>query len=844
MTLNKAIVAFLLGLTIQSCSPEKQESDSGLPPSMEQEYLQTRNPETGEVETYKLWDYLLSKKSFLGERSLAKSIVYPNTWRGIDDKFASLAVTRIVYNPKNKDEMYFSTGEGWFNADATRGAGIWKSVDGGASWDILPSTRFDSFHYCQDLLIHPETEDLYVCTRDAGVLRSSDGGNSWQKVLGLGQGASSDRAADIELTASNKIFVTMGVFDTDGIYFSETGDPGSWERRMSGFPSSIFRIELATAPSKDSVAYAIPINTANERRIAGVYKTLNMGETWEEIALPGGDYNMARKQGWYNLILQVHPEDANFVLAGGLNLWRTRDGGETWQQLAEGDKRKKDTVLQYVHVDQHEIVFYNSDTVLFGNDGGIYRCDNIMADTPFLYTLNSNYNITQFYAADIEWSSGGDFIIGGTQDNGSLGSTDKGISPYRQLSWADGSYCAINHNDANIFYTTTQYRRMYRTAYGVVDTLTNPYIENDNTLFINPIEMDPNNPDILYQLSNLGLWRLPDARNADSMDWTKACRSFGAFSAFAISEEPKNVAFIGRPSSGRVYRINNVHETDDQFTPKNISTGNELPDEGYCSSVDAFNLDANKVVLSYSNYGLESVWISRNALADNPSWQSLDGNLPDIPVRWAEFHPTNENIIYLGTEAGVFYTNEVDGENTVWEETNEGFPNVRVTTIRIRPSDLTLVASTHGRGLWEGKIQEDASIVWKERGPNNVGGRTRTILPDPNIPGKVWAGGVSGGLWVAQNMDSINTYFEVEEPLKEISSAIVYPNPSAGVFKIRTVKSASEEVRVYDGLGKLIWEDLNYDNEQIIHSSGWRSGIYFVVIGKGEERIVKRVLIL
>ena len=745
----------------QDVNNEQEQSQApGIP---EQEYLMTRNPETGEVEREKLWDYLLSNKSFLGRKSFDKTVVYPATWEPVDDYFASLAVQRLVYDPNNTTTMYFCTGEGWNNADAARGAGVWKTEDGGDSWVQLTSTLTDTFWYCHDMLVHPVTSDVYVATRVAGLMRSKDGGNTWEKVLGEDLGSLSNRTTDIELTADNEMVVCLGNFDTDGIYFSTTGDAGSWEKRMNGMTPTNRRIELATAPSNANVMYAIPTSSisSDSNKIHGVFRSDDKGLNWRRLSLPGGDRNLAKKQGWYDLIVQVAPDDEDFLLVGGLNVYRSTDGGENWQLLFEGDRRKKSD-LQYVHVDQHEIYFKTADTVLFGNDGGIYKCDDIKADTPFFENLNANYNVTQFYACDIARQKGNSFVIGGTQDNGSLGSQGEGVSEFRQLSWADGSYCNIDHEDPDIFYTTTQYRRLYRNNHGVIDTLTNENIVNNNTLFINPIEMDPNDPNILYQLTNRGLWRLTNARTATAEDWEKASRNFGTFSAIGIATDKPNTVFIGRSSGGPIYRIDNANTTDDTYLPINLDRSSTLPD-AYCRSIYVNPKDANHLIAVYSNYGVESVWESKDALSDNPTWSSHEGNLPDIPIRWAELHPENTEVCYLGTEAGVMMTTKLDGANTNWKLINDGFANLKVNMLRIRPNDLTMVVASHGRGIFTGKIQDDYSVVWEERGPQNVGGRTRTMLFDPNDPtGKrLWAGSVSGGLWKIENWDSISVNYTI-----------------------------------------------------------------------------------
>lgn len=846
------IFSFLI-LVISSCSTQKGEQEEAPAPAyVMHEELMTKNPKTGQVEREKLWAYLLNQKSTMGKsNAFHKRVVYPNSWKPVDDFFASLAVQRLVYDPNNTKIMYFCTGEGWNNADAARGAGVWKSIDGGESWNQLSSTLTDTFWYCHDMLIHPVTSDVYVATREAGIVRSKDGGNSWEVVLNANLGAESNRSTDLDITSDNELVACIGNFSTDGIYFSLTGNPNDWEKRMNGMTTNNRRIVISTAPSNANVMYAIPTSSVSvdSNRIHGVFRTNDKGLNWTMTSLPGGDRDLAKKQGWYDLIVKVSPTDENVVLVGGLNVYRTTDGGDTWVQMFEGDRRKNSD-LQYVHVDQHEVLFKSSDTVLLGNDGGIYRCDDILADTPYFYSINKNYNVTQFYAGDIDATKGSSFVIGGTQDNGSLGSESDGIAEYRQLSWADGSYCNIDHKDPDIFYTTTQYRRLYRNNHGKIDTLTNDNIVNNNTLFINPIEMDPNDPELLYQLTNRGLWRLPKARTATADDWQKACRNFGSFSAIGISKSAPNTVFLGRTTGGVIYRIDNANTSPDDFLPINCDPSGFLPD-AYCHSIYVDPNDVNHVLVSYSNYGVESVWETKDILSGNPTWVSHEGNLPDIPIRWALLHPTDKNVCYLATEAGVMMTTKLDGPNTKWVSVNNGLANLKVNMLRIRESDQTLLAATHGRGMFTGKIQNDYTVEWEERGPRNVAGRTRTLMFDPNDPSgkKLWAGSVSGGLWYVHNWDSVNTSYEVYDAEFSVQ---VGPNPvfspNLNVY-VSIDRQRTIDFTVYSLTGEkvaFVQSTMAAGSHTVIMpTQGWfRSSVYFLVVTSEGNKEVFRVVVM
>jgi photosystem II stability/assembly factor-like uncharacterized protein len=835
----KVLVFFIAAVAFVGCQQQRFSSQNGaVPLRLTFEQMRLQSPITGEVPSELKYANLPTVMGLNSKNKTTKQ--YPNTWEPVDDKFASLSVSKISYDPNNLSTYYFCTGEGWFNADAARGNGIWKSNNAGETWTQLVNTANSTFYYCQDLIVHPITSHIYVTTRDGGLQRSKDEGVTWEQVLGQGNGANVDRAADLELTADNEIIVSFGIFNTDGIYKSTSGDAGDWQKLTNGLPIGGYgRIELATAKSNENVMYAIPHNN-NDNRIMGIWRSADKGITWMQVTSPGGDLELAKQQAWYDLIIEVDPNDENVVVVGGLNIWKSNDGGATWQQLTEGDKRKASS-LQYVHVDQHGVEFKNSDTVYFMNDGGIYRSDNFTSDMPILYAVNANYNVTQFYAVDIHPNANENYVVGGTQDNGTNASTGVGISEFSLVSWADGGYSNIDYEEPKYVYSTTQEKRVYRNVDGRSDTISNPKLSNANTLFINPIILDASDPQTLYQASNLGVWMLKNARTADSNQWKQICRPFGAVSALATSVSAPNTVYFGRSHS--IFRIDNADSKDENYTPIFMDKNNELPVGAYINCIVPDDLNKNHIVVIYTNYDVASVFETYDAYEDDPTWTSCEGNLPNIPIRWGCFKNGSSNIFYLATEAGVYYTEKLEGANTVWVENNKGLPNLRMDLIKSRKSDNTFAIATHGRGIFVSELGPNNTLDWKERGPNNIGGRTRTILLDPNDPSgqKVWAGNVSGGLWVVQNIDSANAFIVVAGS----SSLDVYPNPAESILKLKFNETNEEAVtvKIYNNLGQLILEKIiSTRGEYELDVQHLADGILYVRLTQGAEQVTKKIV--
>ncbi len=806
-------------------------------------------------------------------------------WFPVNDFFTTLSITGLTHDPNNPDIFYFCTGEGWYNSDAVRGGGIWRSLDAGKTWEQLPATDNNTFYWCQDIQVDPDSGFVYVATRNGGLQRSTDTGKTWEKVLGSGQGAATDRAADIEFTKSGGIFCTMGIFSTDGIYFSSSGAPGTWNKQTNGFPTQdITRIEVATAPTDDSIVYAAAVDNGPDKyHIKGFYKTDNRGKKWNPISIPGGDSTaFARRQGWYDLIVEVSPQNAQTLVAGGLDLWRSRDGGQSWTRLSDGHNREGDeSSYQYVHVDQHEVVFKNSDTVYFGNDGGIWRTENFTDSMPDIYHKNLTYNVTQYYTTAIYPQRGNATVIGGTQDNGSSMSTDTGVSAFAPITGADGSFCAYHPTHPDTFYTSKQNGVIYRFLNGPdgnYTTIQPPYGE-DSMLFINPFVLDSHDPDIIYLASEYGLWRLPQASSASSSpDWERAgaTKKLGTISALGVTKKEEHTVFLGRQVRSaflsrnvKLYRIDGADTAGPHYEPIDVDPNNQLPSASLVNTSDIYvdPQNGNHVIVTFSNYGLNSVFVSHNALSDTATWQSVEGDLPDIPVYSAVLHPANKKACYIATEIGVFYTKKLQADSTVWQPTNNGLAHVRTDMLKFRKKDRTLVAATHGRGIFTGQVPPDTAqytIEWQERGPKNIGGRTRAIMIDPiAFNGReVWSASVSGGLWRTPNINKIPSRYQ-QQPLDTSQTDTIekdtlpynltnppfsfkaMPNPFGQqglTFTYSIPYDGRIQMLIYDRSGRHMKELINRRREKGQYSlhwqppAHWSDGIYYAQLRIGHQR--------
>ena len=620
------------------------------------------------------------------------------TWTPINDLFSNLAIASICQNPISPNILYFGTGEGWFNADAIYGDGIWKSTDGGNTFSQLASSANNTnFRYVNQMVVHPTTGDVYAaCT--GGLYRSQNGGTTWTEVLGAGNGCTVDFIADVEIAADNSVVAATGnVFSAaDGVYRSTNGNAGTYTKLntgANGFPTTNFgRVEIALAPNNSAVLYALTMATSNG--IGGIYKSTNTGSTWTTCTLPtdadpgiGNDFT--RGQAWYDLTAAVDPNNSNTLIVGGVDLFKSTNAGTNWTQISHW---YGGFGFQEVHADQHDVVYRpgSSSEVYFGNDGGVSKSSNGGTTIDF---KSNNYNVTQFYACAMHPTSGSNQFMAGAQDNGTQQYSAPGMNNTIEVTGGDGAYCHIDQSDPLYQFSSYVYNNIYRSSDGGNSFAS---IRNSNTgSFINPSDYDNVNNAFYATYANGQYTRLLTAFT--STTWSNisiAAFNSGRVTAVRVSPTTNHRVFFGL-NNGRIVRVDNANAATP--TETHINSGAGMPTSSSVSCIEIENDDDSHLLVTYSNYGVGSVWETKNG---GTTWTSIEGNLPDMPIRWALFNPTDSAQALLATEVGVWSTDAISGGTTNWGPSNSGLANVRTDMLQIRSSDNMMIASTHGRGLY------------------------------------------------------------------------------------------------------------------------------------------------
>jgi photosystem II stability/assembly factor-like uncharacterized protein len=608
------------------------------------------------------------------------------SWSTTTDFMANLVVACMVIDPTNPEVLYAGTGEkvGAVPGAGLQGNGVFKTTDGGSTWTQLASTANNpDFYWVNRLAISRTNNQIFLAATETGIFRSTNGGGTWTRRL------TSCCVKDVRFHPSDGTKCIASDFNGNAYYSIDGGV--TWPQ-ADGFPPAVKRIELAYAKSDPAIVYAhrgiqTPSNDCQ------LYKSTDGGQTYalRNSSCCGGGR-------WYNA-LWVDPTNANTLVAGGINLWRSTNGGTDFTQISDSTRHPLSDHPDSVHADQHVIVNhpnYNGTSnaiVYFGNDGGIYRTDNVLTVTQRSgwVPLNHNLGITQFYGAAGNLTSG--TIIGGTQDNGTVRyRTQGGSNAWTMMKGADGGFCAADQTDPNYFYGEFTNLKIYRSTDGgnTADYIYGGTGDARNANFIAPFVLDPNNPDTLLA-GGASLWRSTNVKNPRP-SWT-AIKSPAStnISAIAVAKGNSNIVWVGH-NNGQVYYTTNGAAANPTWSP----AANGLPPR-FCTRITIDPQNSNLVYATFGGFAPEgfapdNVWKTTGYRAP---WENISSRLPSAPVFSLVVSPSNSRALYIGTAVGIFAS--ADGGAT-WSRGNDGPANAFVEELFWMGTQL--VAATHGRGMF------------------------------------------------------------------------------------------------------------------------------------------------
>lgn len=661
------------------------------------------------------------------------------TWSAIFEKQTSYAIGCVTLDPSNPEIVWVGTGENNGGRHIGFGDGIYRSEDGGKSWKNmgLPNSE-----HISKIIVHPTNSHivwvaaqgpLWSSGGERGVYKTTDSGKTWNKVLETDEWTG---ATDLIIDPRNPnllyaatwqrqrtVAAYMGGGPGSGIHRSKDGGK-TWEKLTTGLPSSnLGKIGLAISPQQPDILYAA---IELDRRKGGLYRSNNQGGSWTKMsdAIAGGT------GPHYYQELYACPHNFDRIYFADNYMQISNDGGKTFERMNESTK----------HVDNHAVAFRKSDPnyLIVGTDGGLYES----YDQTKTWNFIGNLPITQFYKIAIDDAEPFYNVFGGTQDNNTQGGPTRTDNSHgiRNSDWfvvlgGDGHQPATEPGNPNIVYAQWQQGNLMRH-----DRITgeNVYIQPQPNLgepverhnWDAPILVSPHNPAHLFFASQR-VWKSTDRGDSwtpISKDLTKnierietpifgkkqswdnpwdiyAMSNYSTITSLAESPRKAGVIYAGTDDG-----LIQVTENGGQNWRKiEVSQLPGLPATAFVNDIKADLFDENVVYAVFDNhkYGDYAPYVYKSS-DKGKTWTSLVNNLPKKHLCWRIVQDHKEkNLLFLGTEFGVFYSN--DG-GTKWIQLKGGLPTIPVRDLAIQKRENDLVLATFGRGIY---VLDDYSSLRK-----------------------------------------------------------------------------------------------------------------------------------
>ena len=547
---------------------------------------------------------------------------------------------------------------------------------------------------------------VFLGPEDFGLFKSVNSGDSWSK-LELAEAIPND----IEIGADNAVWVatTNNSFgDEAGEIFSSTdGTTFALKHKVADG----LRTQIAVSRTNASLLYVL-VGTSSAP--VEIIYTDDAFATTTSVSLPNDADNgipaddFTRGQAFYDLMIEVDPNNDNVAYVGGIDLFKTTDSGGTWEQISKWSNNNNLASLNVsqVHADQHALTFLNnsSSIMMFSNDGGVYYSNDAGAN---ITSRSKNYNTLQFYKGAIGQEVGAnEKLLAGAQDNGSqlINNASAGINSANKVTGGDGAYCFID-KDNEYMITSYVYNNFYYLNYATGAQVYSIDSDSDSGDFINPSALDSNTNN-LYTNGSSGTTYQINRYSLASTSATKYILSDALLDAAPTVFKPLASTFFHKnvmvgTENGKLFTI--------KFNDSS-ATWTEITGANFVGSISSIALGdtEQEIYITFYNYGVSSVFYSSNGGA---SWQDKEGDFPDISIRAIMANPLNSNEVIIGTDLGVWGTDNFSDASPNWMQAYNGMKDVPVHSFDLRTADNTVLAATHGRGLFTGQFTSEPSTL-------------------------------------------------------------------------------------------------------------------------------------
>lgn len=617
-----------------------------------------------------------------------------NNWSSNTDDLPTLGVSSMVVNPNNTSILYIGTGDR--DAGDAVGLGVYKSTNAGVSW--FQSNTGMGNKEVGAMILHPTNSDYILAATSGGIYKTTNGGTSWTL-----ESTNSSFYKDIKWKPGSSTVAYATETSGNAGFYKTTDGGDTWTEITTGLPTNGQRYVIGVSADDPDVVYIL---SSVSSEYQGLYKSTNSGNSFSTQSttpnLLGWNVNGTDNggQGWYDLCIEVDPNDASNVYVGGVNIWKTTDSGVTWNCAAHWVGT---ATAASVHADQHWMAYHPiTERLYVCNDGGVYSTDDGGVTWP---EHSSGLGISQIYRIGVSQNTN-ELVINGYQDNGTAIWDD---TLFRTERGGDGMECLIDPNNDNVMYATVYYGNIARSTnagYGFgafAANGTNGITEAGG--WVAPFILDRESSDIMF-IGYKNVWRTTNAL-ASPPTFDQISNNLGSSNTSNIrqlrqSKVNSNRLFMIR-SDNKFFRTNNALAT----SPSWSDLTNNLPGSGTVRDVETSPFSNSIIWLIRGN----TVYKSTNA---GVTWSTYSSSLPSVTMNCLVADPLSDGGLYLGTDAGVYY---IDNSLSSWISFDDGLPlNVKVTELEIyHPQgdwiNSRIRAGTYGRGLWESDLYDPNNIA-------------------------------------------------------------------------------------------------------------------------------------
>lgn len=591
-----------------------------------------------------------------------KSTDAGSTWTPLIDDLAAIGVSWITIDPNNSNNIYIATGDA--DGGDTYSIGVWRSIDGGTTWNPTGSI----FGGTNKVLIDPQNSNILWCATTGGLYKTIDAGATWNLSI-------NGHFDDIEFKPGN----SQVVYGVTSDHFFRTNDGGTnWTQTTSGLPWNSGRLKVAVTPAEPTYVYIISAN--DQWGFQGVYRSTDSGLSFATQNTTAGIFD-GSTQAWFDLDINVSPTNADEVMMGVLNVHKSSNGGVNWTQVNSWSSPGS---AAYTHGDIHYVGWYGNNCYV-GSDGGVSVSTNFGNS---FTDLSDNLQIGQFYTiAGTEQDP--NIIAGGLQDNGGYAYVN---GTWRVYYGADGMESAIDPNNSQRIYGMIQYGSLYRSSNQALSSSGQGSPEQG--AWVTPMQFDPNVTGTRILVGYNDVWEYTGGGNAwnqiSSFNFPGTIRTIEIF--------PGNSDIFYAGTVGGLYKTANDGGSFTNVT--NFSTGSGI------TSVETHPTDPNTIWTTSGGTGIGQgkVHVSRDG---GLTWTNITGNLPNVNVNIIKHEEGSDEGLYIGTDIGVYYTDSILG---AWIPFNLNLPNTIVNDLEIHHGSGLVRAGTYGRGVWESDVFTPPSV--------------------------------------------------------------------------------------------------------------------------------------